>query len=209
MTTLAAEWIMPSVHLIDAIGQMLVQIVVAPIPPSVVTNLFFILGVAGHPLTLTGVLCVICLIELFRHRDSVAVFYIAAVSVTWVVVNTLKYFIGRGRPQLVDSFLIFANGSSFPSGHTAMSTVVYGYVIWLLYKRYSRAGRQAGNRGWNMLRFTLAALLSILIVMIGFSRVYEGVHWFSDVLAGWGAGAIVIATVVLISRVREKGQEAI
>lgn len=209
MFTFLVSWFSPVIVFIDTIGQSLVRLAVITIPPSVATPFFLVIGIAGHPLTITAVLCIVCLVEILRHRDGVAVFYIAAVSVTWLTVRLLKYLIGRGRPQLVDSFLIFANGSSFPSGHTAMATVIYGYVIWLLYKKSMAEKGRRVNKRWNSARFVLAMLLGALIILIGFSRIYEGVHWLSDVLAGWCTGAAITATVILISRARENSREAI
>jgi undecaprenyl-diphosphatase len=96
-----------------------------------------------------------------------------------VVAALLKDVFQRPRPEIVPHIAYAAN-SSFPSGHSMMSAVTYLTLGALL----ARSQEQKRLKAYFLL---LAALLTFLV---GLSRVYLGVHWPSDVLAGWMAGAI-------------------
>ena len=85
----------------------------------------------------------------------------------------LKYIFKRERPVNIN--LIKENGYSFPSGHSMISLSFYGFFIYLIsHKDYSKSKK-----------IILCSLLSLLILSIGISRIYLGVHYASDVLAGF------------------------
>lgn len=85
----------------------------------------------------------------------------------------LKHIIQRPRPT--EYRIIDVSGYSFPSGHSMVSTAFYGFLIYLIYKNIKN----------KYLKISLITLLSILIFLIGMSRIYLGVHYTSDVLAGF------------------------
>ena len=85
----------------------------------------------------------------------------------------LKYILQRPRPT--EYRLIEETGFSFPSGHSMVSMAFYGYLIYLIYKYVKNKD----------LKWISIVLLSILICSIGISRIYLGVHYTSDVLAGF------------------------
>lgn len=91
----------------------------------------------------------------------------------------LKFAIQRPRPD-VSLRLVEIGGFSFPSGHSMAAMAFFGLFIWLVW-RYVRDGR---------LRAGLTALLCLMVVAVGFSRVYLGVHYASDVLGGFCASLI-------------------
>ena len=91
-----------------------------------------------------------------------------------VILNLiLKNIVQRPRPT--EFRLIEEKGYSFPSGHSMISMAFYGLLIYLIY-RYVKNKK---------LKYTLITLLSILIFLIGVSRIYLGVHYASDVIAGF------------------------
>ena len=98
--------------------------------------------------------------------------------------NILKLIVRRARPT--GFRLIAETGYSFPSGHSMGSMAFYGYLIYLIYKNVRN----------KKLRWTLITCFSLLILIIGMSRIYLGVHYTSDVFAGFlfSLGYLVIYT---------------
>ncbi|WP_254605219.1 phosphatase PAP2 family protein [Sphingomonas bacterium] len=103
---------------------------------------------------------------------------IACASVSWMI-DLAKWEVARPRPTLV-SHLVEADHASFPSGHAAGSAAIYLTLAAL-------ASQVTPDR---RLRRALLVMAILLAGMIGCSRVYLGVHWPSDVLAGWSFGTI-------------------
>ena len=87
--------------------------------------------------------------------------------------QVLKFILQRPRPT--EFRIINEIGYSFPSGHSMISMAFYGFIIYLIYKNIKN----------KYLKITLISVLSLLIVMIGISRIYLGVHYTSDVCAGF------------------------
>ncbi|WP_375417321.1 phosphatase PAP2 family protein [uncultured Hymenobacter sp.] len=102
-------------------------------------------------------------------RPALALFL--AMGGGWALNELLKAWFQRPRPT---SALLFQLGLSFPSGHAMMSTAFYGCLAWLLAREY-------GRWGW-------AAALLVWAGLIGLTRVYLHVHYFTDVLAGFAGG---------------------
>lgn len=100
--------------------------------------------------------------------------------------GVLKRLIHRPRPAGADAWLT-AHSWSFPSGHAMNSLVAFGMVAWLLvvFRVHDRAGRAAVIAG-----------CALLAVVIGLTRLYLGVHYLSDVLAGWAAGILWLSACV-------------
>lgn len=94
-----------------------------------------------------------------------------------IVAAQAKYWVGRPRPELVDH-LVQVTGLSFPSGHATNSALVY----------LTLAGLVAQVARGHAVRSYIFVIAILLTGTIGVSRVYLGVHWPSDVLAGWCAG---------------------
>ncbi len=99
-----------------------------------------------------------------------------------VIDGLLKSWIARPRPELVPH-LVQVTNASFPSGHAMISSAVYLTLALMLAEGMPRDGWR-GRAG----RVAAVAFFSLLAVLIGMSRVYLGVHWPSDVLAGWCFG---------------------
>jgi undecaprenyl-diphosphatase len=99
-----------------------------------------------------------------------------------------KHLVGRDRPDLVPH-LDQVYSASFPSGHSAMSPIVY----------FTLAGILAAGEPNRVAKTLLLGVAAVLVLGIGVSRVYLGVHWPTDVLAGWAMGTVValVATLVL------------
>jgi undecaprenyl-diphosphatase len=106
-----------------------------------------------------------------------------------LLISLLKLGFDRPRPDLVDH-LTHASSSSFPSGHAASSALVYLTLGLLLAQAESH----------KRLKVFLIASAIFISILVGCSRVYLGVHWPSDVVAGWGFGAAWAILWWLIAR---------
>lgn len=119
----------------------------------------------------------------WRGRRAEAAWLVATCVLGWALMHGLKLVVGRPRPD-VAGHLVAVVGASFPSGHAMMSTVVTASLA-LLAERGTRPRTRAGT-------WAGGAVLTVAVLMlaaIGASRVLLGVHWPTDVLAGWGLGA--------------------
>ena len=97
----------------------------------------------------------------------------ANLVIVTILSQALKIIIQRPRPT--EYRIINETGYSFPSGHSMVSMAFYGFLIYLIYKNIKN----------KYLKISLIVILSLLIVMIGISRIYLGVHYTSDVCAGF------------------------
>ena len=127
------------------------------------------------------VLCVAALVVLYLFgsgRRATAWLVLAAVGGEALLNNVLKYFFDRARPDLV-AHSVEVTTTSFPSGHAMAAAVLYLTLGALLVRtQRSHAARTA---------IILTAIIAT--ALIGISRIYLGVHWPTDVLGGWIAGA--------------------
>ncbi|WP_320202015.1 MULTISPECIES: phosphatase PAP2 family protein [Agrobacterium] len=130
----------------------------------------------------TTVLCLITVLTvvylLIMRQRSTGVFVALSVLGGWAISTSLKIGIARPRPEIVPH-LISVNDLSFPSGHAMLSTVTYLTLGALL----SRVQTTKASRIYFI------AVAIFLSIIIGFSRIYLGVHYPTDVLGGWCAGA--------------------
>ena len=106
--------------------------------------------------------------------------------VAFIISFLLKMIISRPRP--VDHNIIKEIGYSFPSAHSMISMAVYGLLIYFIYKNIKN----------NHMKWVLIIIISILILLIGFSRIYLGVHYASDVLGGYLLALIWLITFITI-----------
>ncbi len=141
-------------------------------------------GVLLRNLIALGALTALLFLRLRRE----AVLLAATIASGWIVNTLVKLAIGRPRPLIVPH-LTEAGGQSFPSGHSFNSAVVY-IAIALAF---------AAMNPHRSVRWTLVGLAIALSLSVAFTRVWLGVHFPSDVAAGWlgGAGWAFLATAIL------------
>lgn len=118
-----------------------------------------------------------------------AMWILAGVAVAYLANTALKAWIARPRPAV--AWGIEANGFSFPSGNAMLAIVLYGmFAIWM--GRYGRVGKKAGAAiGW---------ISALLIILTGWSRLYFGVHYVTDILAGYASGGFIVLLLMLSER---------
>jgi undecaprenyl-diphosphatase len=179
------EWIIKSMRRGDGL----------PIGPAWLTEM-------GRDMTALGGWAVLVLVtftvagflSLSRKKGAMWTLLIAAISGV-IMTHLLKDLVDRSRPNVVEH-LSHVSTSSFPSGHSMMSAVVYLTLGTLLAGVFPR-------RKQKLYILTVALLLTGLV---GVSRVFMGVHFPSDVLAGWTAG-LVWATLcwMIVRKLQQRG----
>jgi undecaprenyl-diphosphatase len=148
----------------------------------------------------TGVLIVMVLaiagFLAMTRKGHAALLVVGAVLGGVLISQTMKWAYARPRPELVPHGAeVFT--ASFPSGHSMMSAVVYLTLGALL-------ARTQQDRGIKAYILAVAVLLTLLV---GVSRVYLGVHWPTDVLAGWTLGGLwALLCLVLMQWLQARGQ---
>jgi membrane-associated phospholipid phosphatase len=115
---------------------------------------------------------------LHRRAHALAGVFVAVALAAEGLNVLLKLLLRRARPDLWE--LVLPNSYSFPSGHAMVSTAVYGMAAFV-------AGRLQPR-----LRWPLYVGMPLVVLVIGISRVYLGVHWPTDVLAGFAAGGLIL-----------------
>jgi membrane-associated phospholipid phosphatase len=141
-----------------------------------------------------AVVLVLALVHLGRtHQWTMGIALILVTVGAQLLNNVLKDFFHRTRPAPLEGF-IPAQAFSFPSGHAMVAAAFYGFLAYLAWRSLP---------GWR--RPVMVGLLLGLILLIGVSRLYLGVHYASDVFAGYVAGFLWTDAVVLADTVRHRG----
>lgn len=143
----------------------------------------------GGTAVLTLLTIGVVLYLLLLHKPRAAAFVTLSVLGAQLLSFTLKNIFVRPRPDLVPH-LSHVHTASFPSGHSMVSAAVYLTLGALLARLQASLVLKAYLLGWAVL----------LAFLVGVSRVYVGVHWPTDVLAGWAAGASWAALCWLVAR---------
>src|SRR5260221_5711801 len=153
-------------------------------------QVLYVVTFLGNAQTLVVLTAVAALVALLAGRLRDAVLLVLAVVAGALFFEVVKLVVQRPRPPLEDARIV-QGGFSFPSGHSTLAATVYGTVAYLLI-RGIRQDR------WKVLVGSGAVLV---VLAIGVSRIYLGVHYPSDVLAGWAAGALWVVLVLLAEQV--------
>ena len=126
--------------------------------------------------------------RLIRKRQ-VATMFAVAIGGALLLNDTFKLYFHRARPAVPWS-IGDETTYSFPSGHSLFSLVLYGLIAYSLASRRGGVGR----------RVVAISAATALVLGIGVSRIYLGMHWPTDVLAGYLTGAVWLCSVIWIDR---------
>jgi membrane-associated phospholipid phosphatase len=122
---------------------------------------------------LIGLVLLVSIVGLYCHK-RIAVLFINIVAIgAQILTDLLKITFQRSRPSV--PWLTIARGYSFPSGHTLVSLAIYGILAYLVFRTTKQ----------GIGKYVLGIGLLFVPILIGISRIYLGVHYPSDVLAGW------------------------
>lgn len=126
-----------------------------------------------------GILTFLSAVSFYIHKHVRRILpLLVSVGGTSVTVYLLKHIFNRARPPLIDAFYPEI-GSSFPSYHAAAAVALYGFFLYTIWKHDKHA-----------LKKPFMIFLFALIALVGISRLYLGVHYFSDVLVGYLVGFV-------------------
>lgn len=132
----------------------------------------------GSETVLTLLTVAVCFYLWIAGRGSLSLFAFLAVAFGTFITFALKDVFERPRPQLVPHILVEVTSASFPSGHAMASAIVYLTLGTML--------AEAAKTWW--LKTYVMVVAIVLTLLIGSTRVFLGVHYPTDVLAGWAAG---------------------
>ncbi len=121
----------------------------------------------------------------WRRRRLLAVVWLGTMIISALLNQGLKVAYGRERPETKDA-LVHENNASFPSGHSTASMVGFGFLAYLLWLATEQ--RRA--------RLAIVGGAGLLILGIGFSRIYLGAHYLSDVIGGFCLGAAWLSVCI-------------
>ncbi len=140
----------------------------------------------GGPIAMAA-LAIVGATVLWRARQKVVlVGWIAAFAGAALIDEVLKLVVHRSRPTYGAAF-VQAGSFSFPSGHALGSMIGYGMLVWVLFLFWHP------KRVWKVFVYFLA---SLLVLAIGLSRIFLGVHYPSDVAGGWAAALAWLAVCI-------------
>ena len=145
----------------------------------------------GGLLLMTLITSTVTLLMVWRWRSPTPlILMIIAVAGSLTFTSVGKAIVGRARPPLSDAVPPYEHAFSFPSGHTLNSTVIAGMVAYLVASRLT-----------SRLGIALCVVLSVVwAAAMGFSRIFLGHHWLTDVIFAWFLGLAWLAVLITAHR---------
>jgi undecaprenyl-diphosphatase len=152
---------------------------------SSLTLFFVTLAFIGKPTFLVIVDVLFSLFLWTKNKISMAIVYFIIGNGAAGFNLFLKSFLGRERPALWDR-IVEVKHLSYPSAHAMNSVVVYGLICYYLMNQF---------KPWRWLIF---ACTFLLVILIGLSRLYLGVHWPTDIIAGYIMGFVWLSIAIIL-----------
>lgn len=163
-----------------------------PVGPQWLQSAFIDITSLGSPVIITLVTLVTAAYLAVAGKKRQGLLVAISIGLGSAVEKLMKLGFDRARPEVVPHF-VTVHSLSFPSGHATLSAMTYLTIGALLAR---------SQRNWRVRTFVLAVSM-MTTLLIGFSRVYLGVHWPTDVLAGWTVGAAwALATWLVAEKIR-------
>ncbi|SEQ81164.1 phosphatase PAP2 family protein [Piscibacillus halophilus] len=137
-------------------------------------------------ITVSSILLVILIFFIYKRRKWRIFYFSVAMIGIALITQVLKNVFGRERPNIFEEYN--GTGFSFPSGHSTAPMVFYGFLIYLMIRSQMNIA----------IKWVMGIFLALLIFAIGFSRIYLGVHFATDVFAGHLLGLVWLISCILI-----------
>ncbi|OGG71264.1 hypothetical protein A3F27_00160 [Candidatus Kaiserbacteria bacterium RIFCSPHIGHO2_12_FULL_53_13] len=176
---------------ITTIDSAVLQTLYSVRDPFLVHTFIWISELASVP-TVIGFTATVVILLAYRKRWAIAAGLITSAYGAVVATGIIKEIVMRPRPGTEVAAYIETT-SSFPSSHAVLSIAFYGFLVCMLWKNLPLRWKKAA-----------AVSLSVLILLEGFSRLYLGIHYPSDVLAGYLLGAFLLWIGINVSRKLER-----
>lgn len=154
------------------------------IQTPILTPVFILITNFGSTIPLTILTIILSAFLLIRKKYSYIILLILSMSIGAILELSIKLLIHRLRPEQA---LIDITRFSFPSGHATMATIFFTILLYSLIE----------NIKTKKTKIALAITSIAIILLISFSRIYLGVHWFSDVLGGIILGTLINSSIIL------------
>ena len=143
-------------------------------------------SLVGSPPAMAALAIVVAIVLIWRRRWILLAGWAGVFTGGGILDWMLKQVIRRPRPAGAAAFL-YGESFSFPSGHAMGSLFGYGMLAYLLVRFWARTAAQ---------RLTIVLVTVVLVIAIGLSRLYLGVHYFSDVVAGYAAALVWLSACI-------------
>lgn len=153
---------------------------IASLRHPVLDSFFKFITFWGSPMAFISLGLIMMVVLIYKRNILGAIYLNLCLIVTWLIMSLLKDFFARPRPS--GEHLTIATGMSFPSGHAMLAMAFYGFIAYLLVQKFHSPKS----------RKLIWSLFLIFIFLIGFSRLYLNVHYPTDVMAGFGLGALFL-----------------
>ena len=151
------------------------------------TNFFLTVTKVGdaHIVIFVGIFVAVILYlkKKYFYAHGLLISLLLSGALTYIIKNTIE----RARPL---NGLIMESGFSFPSGHSLLATTLIGFLIYIIYKYHDS----------HTFKITAITILSILLVCVLISRIYLGIHYPTDVIAGFLCGLLSIVITLMLKR---------
>ena len=153
---------------------------------DILTNILIFITNFGGPIGISLICITIFLIPKLRNKLGLPVSI--AVSTSFILNIILKLIFARERPDILR--LVTENSYSFPSGHAMINMALYTVHIIYAYK-FIKSKR---------IKYPLIIAMMLLVIAIGFTRIYLGVHYAGDIIGGWLLGFAIGLSVYMLMK---------
>ena len=147
------------------------------------TNIFKFITFFASDIFIIILSIILLTLSVFFKKKSRGVGFIFITLLTALFNQGLKLIVARDRPNI--NPLVIESNYSFPSGHTMIIVTITALLLFYIWQ----------GKGKNSLKITISVFLSLFALLVMFSRIYLGVHYFSDIIGGITASSLLLSIV--------------